>query len=196
MNTTKVEPKPKNENNKLLISYIGNLEYDRWKNLIDIAEVIENSDIKEEVEFNVYSGETNPQILEKMKNTKGLNYRGRISAEEVNNKIIESDILLHVENFEKKNVDRVKYSVSTKIPDSLASGNILFAYGPENVESIDYIKRNNAGIVVNKKEEIVKNLNSILKNNIDKDIIKNAKNLVEKNHRDEEVYNLLNKYLV
>lgn len=199
MNTTNIIKNDNNKNlkNKLIISYIGNLGYDRWKNLLDIGEIIRKEKLEKEIEFNVYSGEKNQNVITKLKNEKGLNYKGTITAEEVKEKIAESDILLHIEEFSKINVEKVKYSVSTKIPDSLASGKLLLAYGPEKVESIDYIKRNNAGIIANSKEELIKVFEEILKDNIEKNkILDNAINLVEKNHRKHSNYNKLSKVLL
>ena len=47
-----------------------------------------------------------------------------------------------MEAFDKENRDRVRYSVSTKIIESLASGRPLLAYGPEDVASMAYLRRN------------------------------------------------------
>ena len=198
MNTTNIfkSDNYKNLNNKLILSYIGNLGYDRWKNLLDIAEVIEENQLQKDIEFNVYSGEKNQNVINILTNQKGLNYKGSITAEEVKERISESDILLHIEDFNKINVEKVKYSVSTKIPDSLASGKLLLAYGPKEVESIDYIKRNNAGIIASSKEELIKALKEILKNDFKKDnILNNALNLVEKNHRNDKNYKKLTEVL-
>lgn len=199
MNTTKLTSEERSKekiNKKIIISYIGNLDYDRWKNLVDIANVIENKKLDSKIEFNVYSAESNPRIIDILNTTKGLNFKGKISSSEVITKIKESDILLHVENFDKTNINKVKYSVSTKIPDSLASGKLLMAYGPKEVESINYIMRNNAGIIVDNINNIDVVLNNIIKDKLNLDLIlSNAKNLVEKNHRDEIIYKKLSRYL-
>ncbi len=182
---------------KLIISYIGNLGYDRWKNIIDFANTICEQGLTDKVDFNIYTGEKNEKVLEHLKATKGLNFIGKIGSEKVKEVIHNSDILLHVENFNKLNMDKIKYSISTKIPDSLASGKLLMLYGPSVVESINYVMRNNAGIVVNNKTEIGEVLNKVLKNeiNID-DILKNAQKLVEKNHRNSSIYDKLNRCLL
>lgn len=198
MNTTNIIKSDNNKelNNKLIISYIGNLGLDRWKNLLDIAEVIEEKEFQEKIEFNVYSGEKNQDIITKLINAKGVHYKGTIAAEEVKIKIVESDILLHVENFSETNVEKVKYSVSTKIPDSLASGKLLLAYGPQDVESINYLKRNNAAIVANSKIELISILEKVTENKIDKEnILEKAQKLIEKNHTNNNIYDKLNKIL-
>jgi len=198
MNTTSIVKSNsyKKPNYKLIISYIGNLGFDRWKNLLEIAKIIEESELTEKIEFNVYSGEKNKIIIDKLISTKFLNYKGTINSEEVKEKIVESDILLHVEDFNKINVEKVKYSVSTKIPDSLASGKLLLAYGPEEVESINYLKRNNAAIVANNNAELIDILEKLSKNKIDKrSILDNAQKLIEKNHTNDKNYKKLNEIL-
>lgn len=198
MNTTNISKSDitKELDNKVIISYIGNLGYDRWENLLDIADVIEEKGFKENIEFNVYSGEKNQTVINKLINTKGLNYKGTITSEEVKEKIAESDILLHIENFDKINIEKVKYSVSTKIPDSLASGKLLLAYGPEEVESINYLKRNNAAIVANSKSELENILKKLIKNKINKvNILASAQELIEKNHTNNKIYDKLNQIL-
>ncbi len=201
MNTTNIESENEiRKTSKKIIRYIGNLGYDRWKNIISIGNVVKKINDKYEKEkliFEVYSGEKNRKITDKLKSTEGIAYKGYIEATEVKKKILESDILIHTEDFNKENIQKVKYSVSTKIPDYLASGRLLIAYGPEEIESNEYIKRNEAGIVVNSEKELEIVLENILSGEIDtKSIINNAINLVEKNHRSKVVYDKLNKYLI
>ena len=50
-----------------------------------------------------------------------------------------SKLLLHVESFDKEFLDRTRYSVSTKIADSLSSTVPLFAYGPSELASIEHL---------------------------------------------------------
>lgn len=200
MNTTTIQKEEKiNETEKIYIYYIGNLGYDRWKSIISMGSAIKklNNKYKNKFVFEVYSGEKNKEVIDKLKQTEGIVYKGCINAEEVKRKLLEADILVHTEDFNEVNIQKVKYSVSTKIPDSLASGKLLMAYGPGTIESIDYIKRNHAGIVIENEEGIEKILEKIIKNEIDiNGILNNAINLVEKNHRDKIIYDKLNQYLI
>lgn len=201
MNTTNIESK--NEiikKDRIIIRYIGNLGYDRWKNIISIGNVVKKINDKygkEKLIFEVYSGEENRKIIDKLRESEGIDYKGYIQATEVKKKILESDILIHTEDFNEENIQKVKYSVSTKIPAYLASGRLLIAYGPEEIESNEYIRRNEAGIVVNSENELEIVLEKILRGEIDiQGIINNAISLVEKNHRSKVVYDKLNKYLI
>ena len=202
MNSTNILGKEKvnlKESHSLKIKYIGNLGCDRWKNIIEIKEVIDrvNESANIKFEFEVYSGEKNKEILEKVKKQLGVDYKGSISNEVVQEKIQEADILVHTENFEDINKERVKYSLSTKIPDTLASKRILLAYGPKEVASMEYIEKNNVGIVANNKLELETKLFDLANNKIDiNSIMKNATELVEKNHRIKSIHNLLYKIIM
>lgn len=195
MNTTEIQRFPEQKyDDKIVLSYIGNLGYDRWKSILDIGQTLTtiNNETNKKIEFNLYSGEKNKDVIEKLKENQTINYKGFINNEEVINVIKASNVLLHVEDFDKFNIDKVKYSISTKIPDSLASGRLLLAYGPSDIASIKYIKNNNVGIVANNKEELKGKLLQIGNETINKEeIIENAIKIVEERHRNENIYNIL-----
>ena len=60
------------------------------------------------------------------------------------------------------NSNKVKYSVSTKIADSLSCGRCLFAYGPSDVASIEYLKENDCACVVTKAGDLKEMLKQII----------------------------------
>lgn len=100
----------------------------------------------------------------------------------------DSTLLLHVEDMDNKmNIDRVKYSISTKIADSLASGTCLFAYGPAGVASIDYLKQNKAACVVTVKEKLEESLRELINNSdLRQSYINNALRLANERHNPEK----------
>ena len=61
-------------------------------------------------------------------------------------------------------MELVRFSVSTKIAESLMYGPCLIAYGPEGIASIDYLKENNAAYVISRPEDLEKGLEEILTN--------------------------------
>ena len=69
-----------------------------------------------------------------------MRLRNITGSEEV---IANSDLLVHVESFEKFYTRDLKYAFSTKIADSLASGIPLFMYGAEQISCTRYLKNNN-----------------------------------------------------
>ena len=59
-----------------------------------------------------------------------------------------SDIVLHVESFDKEQIEYVHYSFSTKITDCLQSGAMVLAIGPDSIASIEYLKKIPGVVVV------------------------------------------------
>lgn len=58
------------------------------------------------------------------------------------------------EAFDNKSICRTKYSLSTKIAESLRSGACILAYGPSEIAAIDYLRRYRAAYILEKAEEL------------------------------------------
>lgn len=167
---------------KIRISYIGNLGLNRWKPLIEIGKCLRQIGYV----LDIYSGETRESTLSHLNIGNGIRFHGCIPANEVNNIIYSSTIIIHVEAFDKINRQKTKYSMSTKIAESLASGVCLFAYGPDDVSSMEYLVENEAACVVTKKEDLKNKLNEIIKNDdLRKKYIYNALKLAKMRHNYE-----------
>ena len=161
MTLSDVEEATKDSHNEIVIvSYLGNLGYDRWKSLVDIGRTLKK--LGNEYVLDVYSQEPRKRILKHMSEDNGIRYKGAVSYEEVQRVMKNSDILVHVEDFSGKNIKKVRYSFSTKIADSLKCGTCLLAYGPKNVASIDYLKSNSAACVASTKQELYNALKNLI----------------------------------
>lgn len=154
------EDKPAGD--KLVMSFLGNISINRYKSLIDIAEVIRERELP--IEFSLYTAETRSWILDNVLNVPGLNYKGKIAYDEVKKVMRDSDILVHAEDFSPQSAAEVKYSFSTKIADSLASNRCLFAYGPPEVASVKYLADNKCAVIAGSKEEIAERLTELTEN--------------------------------
>ena len=60
-----------------------------------------------------------------------------------------SKFLLLVESSDRNAVRRTKYSLSTKVAESLRSGACIIAYGPGEIASIEYLHRHKAAYILN-----------------------------------------------
>ena len=65
----------------------------------------------------------------------------------------EADILLHVESFNEKMKKYTRLSISTKIPEYLASKRLIIAIGPVDIASIEYLKDNKAALILDNNIE-------------------------------------------
>lgn len=166
-------------NKDMKISYIGNLGFDRWKALIDISRILK----KEGYVLDVYSSEIRESVLKNFTIDNGIRFNGSISAEEVQQTISQSKLLIYVESMDEVNKEKTRYSMSTKISESLNSGVCIFAYGPSDIASIEYLKSNNAACVVTNDEDLERYLLKVLKDEkLREKYIENALKLAEQRH--------------
>lgn len=148
------------------VTYAGNLLYGRLETLSTLVDEIEaiNSDGLKMV-LEVYSGTPlttkQAQTLNRMGSARFCGSRPYTEIREILNK---SDIVLHVESFEKRQVDTVRYSFSTKIMDCLQSGSALMVIGPKGISSVEYPRRIQGAIVVDDVTKLQRVLTSIIGN--------------------------------
>lgn len=118
------------------ISYFGNIRLGRNKSLVDIANALGN--INPSYKIDIYSNENDPAYYQMFIDNPNAEFHGSISYAEVQRKTKESDLLIVVEGFNKKDIDITRYSLSTKVADSLSSGVAVLAYGSAECGAIEY----------------------------------------------------------
>ncbi|CAK0779602.1 Methyltransferase, FkbM family [Gammaproteobacteria bacterium] len=64
-----------------------------------------------------------------------------------------ADALLISYNFDKASTDYIGYSIANKMPESLASGTPIIAYGPSNVATIEYLHNTGAALVIEQQDQ-------------------------------------------
>jgi len=94
---------------------------------------------------------------------KSIVLNGPISYKKVLKVQSETDVLIHVESFDKKYAYLVRQSFSTKIVDYFQASKCIFAVGKPYVASIDYLIQKDAAIVAINEIEIFEKLNAISK---------------------------------
>ena len=169
------------------ISYIGSVGCGRYKSLLEMGKALFTMQSGGTPRcIDVYTGSYQPEYIEPLKNAPGIRFHGSISPDEVMNVMSNSMAVIHTESFEQKLMDMVRFSVSTKIAESLMYGPCLIAYGPEGIASIDYLKENNAAWTITDTKDLKKRLKEILENStLREQIVRNARKLAEKNHNAE-----------
>ena len=144
------------QSNKVIFSYFGNLHNNRWKSLAEIAEALQNLDIRDKhIELRVFSrSKLDPKMKRMFGKKKIIKYMGDVPEADLERWRADSDILIYVEAFDRQSINSLRLSLSTKIPEYLASGICIFAYASEEFASTQYIKDNYIGFVCTKKEEL------------------------------------------
>ena len=131
-------------NNPIKFVYAGNLLYGRAKILSKIAKAIEKSNTinSKKAMLEIYTGTA---VTDKLKQQLNITNSSIIMGKREYNAIKkienEADYVLHVESFDKKQIETVKFSFSTKIIDCMQCGSCFVAIGPKQIASIKYVKK-------------------------------------------------------
>lgn len=167
---------------KRKISYIGNLGFKRNEQLIAIGRKLMslNLDVRH---IDVYSPEPRKHILENLTIENGIVFHGKIDANDVLRVMGESLAVIHTESFDENVRKTIRYSVSTKIADSLSCGSAIFAYGPSEVASISYLQEHGAAVCCTSEDDLANQLYRLLKDeSLRLSVVQNARTLAESNH--------------
>ncbi len=139
---------PRNAESFRLV-YAGGLHLGRFEMLLEVARALEAF----KAVLDIYTPVTLASVIEEAKLYPAIRLRGAISPENAAAIFINCDGLLHVESFEEAHKAYTRFSVSTKLPEYFGSGTPVFAYGPADIASIQYISVNNCGIVATEHDQ-------------------------------------------
>ena len=132
---------------EIVISYIGGIHLNRWKSILKLGDIINQISREKELRIFIYvftTRQPEKYILDQFAKL-NIYYGGALTEEQVFSQINRSHFLLHVESFDHLNRLYVKYSISTKIPECLASKRGIIVYGPHEIASIRIFSDNQLG---------------------------------------------------
>lgn len=144
------------------ICYFGNIGLDRYLSIIEIAKALFIIDHNYTVD--VYTNRFTKKMKKEFDKCENIKFHESIPYSDVVKKTLESDIILLVEGFTKNNIRSTRYSLSTKVADSLYSGTNIFAYGSEECGMIDYLKQEDACFVCDNQTSLLNKLNEFINN--------------------------------
>lgn len=150
------------DNEAVRIAYFGGLGLQRDDALVEIGKMIRKLISDGSVLLDVYSSESRPDILERMTVENGIRFHGQISAENVVRAQEECNILVFAESTAPELTERLRCSLSTKIPEYLGSNRCMLAYGPAEAGSISYLLDNHVACVATNPEQLEDSLREIL----------------------------------
>ncbi len=124
------------------IVYAGNIGWGRYASITEFGKALDayNHANGKTVRLKVYSGETNPKALRAFDTVESLDFCGYVGGDAYKKAILEADALLFAESFHFRDMEATRYSISTKIPEYLASGIPIIAYAPSEISSVKYLK--------------------------------------------------------
>ena len=134
--------------------YIGGLHLNRWESLLEIGKAMSELAIEGlQLECLIY---THPHDVNKYKKLLTIppvmKIKGSLEHDEVYRAQLSADCLIHVESFNAWDISFAQLSVSSKLPEYLAAGRPILAYGPQEVASIRYIDKIGCGLIVGQKD--------------------------------------------
>ncbi len=137
--------------NQVIVKYMGGLAEDmNSQSILEIACAIDElSNEGINVAFEIYTMswyiDWANQYLSCLKS---VSVKPLVSMEIYNETIRSADILLIAYNFDERSIAYTGLSMANKLPEILATGKMLFAYGPLEIATIDKIYNNDLGVVV------------------------------------------------
>ena len=121
--------------------YAGSIYYGREDVLGEISNAVEAiSSSGLEVSFDIYTNITpSEESLKNMVRGSHTHYGGSLDKEQLIKTLNKADVLVFVESFAEEQIEKTKYSLSTKIPEYLSLKKPIFAVGPADISSMRYI---------------------------------------------------------
>ena len=177
------------KNDFVTVSYVGGGSRGRIEALINFGKLLIEACPGKGVLFNVYMPDTLDSKTLNLFNMVGIKYKGPVYGEDLQKVKSESDYLLHIESMRKKYYMKTVLSVSTKIPEYLATGKYIIGYGIPWLASMKLLSDNNLGYVIDatgKHLEVVNQIREII-TNPDTIMPERAINYCIKNFEKEEV---------
>ena len=129
--------------------YVGGLHLDRWKALAvmgQIAAELRASGLPAHVQ--VHAPEEDLRQYGSALVESGVEVMGSLPWQQVHEALVSSHVLLHVESFQPRLRAFTRLSFSTKLPQYLAAGRPILAWGPEELASCRYVEDTGTGLVV------------------------------------------------
>ncbi len=156
-------------NDKIQLVYAGNLYYGRAETLAQLSSAIAKHNAKSDkkVELSIY---TATDVVDSMKAQLNVEGASKLCEPkpygEIKQILSNSDIVLHVESFDPKQIEVVKYSFSTKLIDCMQSGSVMMAIGPDSTSSIKYAMRVPGSITVADLSTLEATVDKLAKDNL------------------------------
>lgn len=141
-------------------AYFGNIGLGRYRSLYEIGMVL--GQISPDYCLDIYSNQAEPEAKKLFDSCPSIRFRGSIPYAEVQRQIGKNDVFIIVEGFEAQDVNAVRYSLSTKAADALASGANILVYGSEDAGVVSYMAQTGAAVVCTDKAKLADSIRLLL----------------------------------
>jgi len=130
--------------------YVGGLHLNRWRSLLALASTIQSlTHFGLSISLEICAPVKDIELFgRKFASFAPIVRMNSISPDQVANALASYDVLVHAESFFPEDSRYTRLSVSTKIPQYMASARPILAIGPANLSSIQYVEQSQAGLIV------------------------------------------------
>ncbi|TCT22464.1 hypothetical protein EDC34_10711 [Thermomonas haemolytica] len=141
---------------EVVFGYVGGLHLNRWKSLCDVAAALQAAkDAGSDVWLDIFAPEADIRAYRsEFDGFTAVRNMGSLGYSDVRETLRNYDVLVHVESFLPADSRYTRLSISTKIPQYMAAGRPILAYGPDTLSSIAYVARVGAGLAVTKEGDV------------------------------------------
>lgn len=158
---------PKEKSDTINFVYAGGLHLGRNNALAEIGSIIDEISTQKAINAKllIFTSQENINLhqgeFEALKNTRLLPAVAHDNIKEVYE---QADVLVHIESNALVGNGFFKYSISTKIPEYLATGKSMLFYGPSNIYLYEFLKENSLAYVADDKEKLIKRIDYLVSN--------------------------------
>jgi glycosyltransferase involved in cell wall biosynthesis len=134
----------------LKMVYVGGLHLNRWQSIRAIGEaLLELACEGLRAEIVIHAPERDlTAYAPRFAGIETIRPGGSLPLEQIPPALTSADLLVHVESFDKVSRQYTRLSISTKIPQYMAAGRPIFAFGPAEAASCRYLQSSGCGAVV------------------------------------------------
>lgn len=173
----------------LRLVYMGQVIYGRMNTLIKLAKAMAELN-KDKVRFqlDIYTGNLiSEEDLTSLLGCGNVAIKDPVPYQEVQSVIAGNDVVVFVESFDPgmKNISRLSFS--TKICDYLGSGKCVFAIGPSEMASIEYLAEEDAAVVSVSEDSIRSGLEKLTDPSVVSEYALKARSCAVRNHDREKM---------
>lgn len=176
-----------------IITYAGGLHLDRWKALIEIKNVIGslNQNRNKKIELHLYTNaDETEEVLSNFKEpfVKLFKY---VNHNEIQKIYATSNALVHTETSNELLLNYFRFSISTKIPEYLATNRPVLFYGPDEMGLYDYLNNNNIAFVASNVSQLKDSISNMIdEDEISRNVCENAIGFAWKHHDQKKIANI------
>jgi len=198
--SNRIAKEPKHTGGKVVVRYLGALAPDMNRQaLTDVAAAV-NAIGSDDLILEIYT--SNSWVKGAQQNIEESRYvklrTARETEEDYWHTLRESDVLLIAYNFDEVSHAYTRHSFANKLPECLASGAAILGYGPEGNATLEFVKRNRVGMVVNEQgQQFVQQALLQFKNNDEyrEELASRALHLARERFQAQDVVNRFRIYL-